>query len=178
MLTDKMMRHRMESGWRAGRPFTACGNGSLPEHTENIRTWLPGLCERLAIRSINDAGAGDLQWSVGIDWDVDYLPFDLIPRDPRVLECDITRQVMPRADAILCRMVLNHLADDPRRISTALQNFEESGARYLIATQFDPPFDNRTRQFQRLDLTERLGPYIDFAKDGNEPNCKLAVWEL
>ncbi|RAX29143.1 UNVERIFIED_CONTAM: hypothetical protein DQE83_28620, partial [Escherichia coli] len=75
------------------------------------REWLPKMAEKYGIESVADAGAGDLHWTPLIDWKVKYLPFDLIPRSRKVKKCDITRTKLPVTDAILCRMVLNHLGD-------------------------------------------------------------------
>jgi hypothetical protein len=176
MLTDAEMHERMVNGWRAGKPFTVCGNGSLPAATENIRRWLPQVCARHGITSVCDAGAGDLQWKHGMQWDVDYRPFDLIPRLPEIRAIDITRDPLPTCDAILCRMVLNHL--DADRITLALNLFKRS-AKYLIATQFDgKDLPQRSPQFMRLDLTKWLGPAVEQISDGLEEPCRLALWRL
>ena len=49
---------------------------------------------------------------------------------------DITRQMLPRADLILCRDCLVHLSFDDIRL--ALRNFHRSGATYLPTTNFGP----------------------------------------
>jgi hypothetical protein len=176
MLTDEEMRARMVNGWRAGWPFTVCGNGSLPEATAVIRGWLPKVCARHAIVTVCDAGAGDLQWMRGMTWDVDYRPFDLIPRRPDVRQADITRDPLPTCDAILCRMVLNHL--DEERVGMALGLFRKS-ARYLIATQFNgEDLPQRSPQFTRLDLRKWLGEPLESARDGREEACRLALWAI
>ena len=178
MLTDSEMHARMAKGWRAGNPETICGNGSTAKHTAEIRAWLPGLVDRYDIRSLNDAGAGDRYWIKKVAWSAPlaYRPFDLIPRSPDVTQIDITREAMPRADAILCRMVLNHL--DDVRIEMALGLFKKSAV-YLIATQFDgDKLPKRSPQFTRCDLRRWLGDPIERCHDGNEPECHLAVWEL
>lgn len=180
MLSDIEMFERMSKGWKAGRhDGTICGNGSTLANTENIREWLPRLVERLDIQAVCDAGAGDLHWISRVQWDVEYQPFDLIPRKPEIQQIDITTQALPECDAILCRMVLNHL--DKERIMMALELFKQS-ALYLIATQFNGEnLPKRSPQFTRLDL--KLAPYnlgepIDSVQDGAEEICSLAVWEL
>ena len=175
MLSDEAMLERMQNGWRAGRPFTVCGNGSLPSATENVRRTLPAWCAKYGIRTVNDAGAGDMRWRDGIAWDVEYRPFDLIVRDPAVTQIDITTQAMSPCDLILCRMVLNHL--DATRVGMALEQFRKSG-RYLAATQFDGPQPQRSPQFKRLDLRDWLGVPIEAVRDGNESDCRLALWRL
>jgi hypothetical protein len=176
MLTDEEMHTRMANGWRAGQPFTVCGNGSLPDATAIIRGWLPNVCMRRGILTICDAGAGDLQWMDGMVWDVEYRPFDLIPRHPDVRRLDITAEPLPTCDAILCRMVLNHLDDE--RVGMALALFRRS-SRYLFATQFNgEDLPQRSPQFMRLDLRKWLGEPIESCRDGREDACRLALWEL
>lgn len=178
MLSDEEMYERMANGWRMGRPFTECGNGSTLEATRTVRDWLPRLIERLGIKTLNDAGAGDLAWISLVKWRsrIHYRPFDLIPRLPQVGQIDITRHAMPPADAILCRMVLNHL--DRPRVEMALAQFKRS-ARYLIATQYQGDrLPQRSIQFQRLDLRDWLGEPLESVPDGLDEYCSLAVWRL
>lgn len=173
-LSDEEMRARMVNGWRMGLPFTVCGNGSTLEATANVRKWLPMIVERYQIKSVVDAGAGDMAWLPHMQWRVAYQPFDLIPRSPEVAQLDITTELLPRADAILCRHVLNHLAE---RIEQALQNLLNSGSTYLIATQYDrgPSY---TKQFQRLDLREWLGEPLDSTPDTSDEFQRLAIWRI
>ncbi len=176
MLSDKDMHERMEKGWRGGKPDgTVCGQGSTMENTRHIREWLPKIVDEYDIFSISDAGAGDMHWIKHIAWDVDYRAFDLIPRRPDVQELDITREALPYCDAVLCRMVLNHLDDE--RVDMALKLFRKS-ARYLLATHFVGGGVQRTRQFMRLDLTKWLGIPLKMCRDGHEDNCQLAIWKL
>ena len=178
MLSDAEMFDRMKNGWRMGRPFTECGNGSTLDATENIRRWLPKMAEKYRIRHINDAGAGDMAWWPHVRWirRIDYTPYDLIPRRADVQQIDITTEAMGLADAILCRMVLNHL--DPERVSMALWLFKQS-ARYLIATQFDKDkLRDQSKEFTRLDLNDWLGKPLEQTPDGQEQGCRLAIWAL
>lgn len=179
MLSDTDMRERMVKGWRAGRPETICGNGSLRAHSILSRAALPEWCERFGITTVCDAGAGDMHYVRGVDWKVEYRAFDLIPRVGGVGFKDITTEALPQCDAILCRMVLNHL-DEPR-ILNALRLFR-STALYLIATQFNgEDLPQRSPQFTRLDLRNApygLGEPLEKVQDGTEPECSLAIWAL
>lgn len=182
MLSDADMHERMAKGWRMGLPDgTVCGNGSTMANTANVRAWLPQIVDEYDFTTINDAGAGDLHWVRKVQWGrpIAYRAFDLIPRVASVAALDITRDVMPPCDAILCRMVLNHL-DEPR-ILLALELFRCS-ARYLIATQFDGEnLPKRSPQFTRLDLRGEpygLGKPLDSVQDAIEPACSLALWRL
>lgn len=168
------MHERMRAGWQMGRPFTVCGNGSTLASTSNVRSWLPRVVEKYGIRSVNDAGAGDMAWIRRVVWAVDYMPFDLVPRHPDVVKWDITTQVLPRADAILCRHVLNHLQE---RIAQTVDLLKASRCDYLIATQYDRG-ENRTLQFQRLDLRPYFGEPLESIADGGDEFCTLALWRL
>lgn len=176
MLSDKEMYNRMVNGWRGGKgEGTVCGQGSMLANTRVIMEWLPAMCQQLRIKTVCDAGAGDLHWVKRIDWPVNYRAFDLIPRHPEVKKLDITAEALPACDAILCRMVLNHLDDE--RVEMALDWFREAGV-YLFATHFEGGGVQRDAQFTRLDLTKWLGPPFASCADGHEPNCRLAVWSL
>lgn len=170
----------MAKGWRAGlSDGTICGNGSTRAHTKNIRAWLPKIVDRYGIKTVCDAGAGDLHWKQGMQWNVDYFPFDLIPRHESIGKLDITTQALPKCDMILCRMVLNHL--DETRIQMALHLFKGS-AEYLCATQFNgEDLPQRSPQFTRLDLRKSpygLGEPLSKVQDGSEDVCSLALWKL
>ena len=132
------MREMFEQGWPASG--TICGWGSEIEHTENIRKQLPDLIKKYNIKSINDAGCGDLNWMSTIDLSgVDYLGYDLVSRDAwnETLKCevlDITQQPMRSADMIICRDVFIHLPN--HLVSKALDLFRLS-AKYLLSTTFN-----------------------------------------
>lgn len=177
MLTDEQMHDRMKNGWRGGLPYgTVCGIGSTLENTANARAWLPSVCHDYGIASVNDAGAGDLTWIRKVDWrGIEVRYFDLIPRSREVLQLDITKQTMPRADAILCRHCLNHL--DEIRVGMAIERFREC-ASFLIATQFDRPEPGDHREFTRLDLRLWLGDSLTSIEDGGAQHCRLAIWKL
>lgn len=178
MLSDDEMRERMSKGWRMGAPETVCGNGSLRANSKASRSALPKWCEKYEIRTVCDAGAGDLHYVKGVEWNVQYRAFDLCPRADGVEPLDVTTQPLPSCDAILCRMVLNHL--DEERILMALGLFRKS-APYLIATQFNgEDLPQRSPQFTRLDLRRYpygLGEPFEAVQDGAESTCQLALWE-
>ena len=174
MLTDDQMMDRMKNGWRAGLPFTVCGNGSTLESTANARAWLPKIAEKYNIRSVVDAGAGDMAWMQHMKWNVAYQPFDLIPRHPDVAQIDITTELLPRADAILCRHVLNHLAE---RLQQTADLFKKSGCEYLIATQYNSgPAINSA--FQRCDLRPYFGDPLESVQDSHDMLQTIAIWRL
>lgn len=179
MLSDEAIYDRMKNGWRSGMPETICGPGSTMQATRFIRKWLPMICEKYGIRTIHDAGAGDLYWIRRVSWgdlEIQYRGFDLIPRHEDVEQWDITKQALPPCDLILCRLVLGHL-DEPRR-QMAIDLFRQS-AKYLAATQFyadDVPKD--AKETVKVDLRPMLGEPLYVIHDGNHSKCRMALWKL
>lgn len=170
MLTD---RERFAKGWGSGKgDGTVCGAGSTIMATSRIRRWLPGMVERHGIRTVCDAGAGDLHWIKLVPWQVEYRPFDLIVRHPSVTELDIVTQPLPACDLILCRAVLNHL--HAPQVGLALGLFAQAG-KYLLATQFE--IQNLTPgDFVNYDLRAfGLGEPLESCPD--HPG-ELALWKL
>jgi hypothetical protein len=143
-MSFEVMLEKMTRGWMSSE--TPCGSGSEIRNTQNIRSLLPEICRDYGIRSVNDAGAGDMRWIRLVGWAVDYRPFDLVPRRPEVTRLDITSEVMPKADLILCRHVLNHLSI--RLAQKAIENFKASGSTYLLMTNNN----NQRRYWSEFDF--------------------------
>jgi hypothetical protein len=120
--------------WESGKPETPCGRGSKFEETEIIRAWLPEIVDAYEIESINDVGCGDQNWIHEIEWphEIKYSGFDVQPRAADVVPLDITMEVLPKADLVLCVYVLNHLR--PKAMQRALGLMQESGSRYLLSS--------------------------------------------
>ena len=119
-------------GWKGGLPETICGSGSTLKSTKKQRGWIPKIIKQYGIKSIADIGAGDLNWIKHIDLTaVKYTAYDLIPRKPEVIRLDITRQVPPKSDMIMCLWVLNHFSMDDAE--NALSNIVKS-CDYLLVT--------------------------------------------
>jgi hypothetical protein len=144
-------RHRREVFQRIydqnlwGDPESVSGIGSGTFATETIRRELPTLFERYGIRSLLDAPCGDFYWMQHIVRSLDrYVGVDIVPQliernsmrhgTSRVsfLCADVSSDPLPTADAVICRDCFIHLPT--RLIRTALANFRESGARYLLLT--------------------------------------------
>lgn len=132
-LTDQELLNKVKKGWQSKE--TPCGSGSTVMNSVHIRTLLPKLVQQHGIHSVVDAGAGDLHWMQLVKWEVAYTPYDLFPRHPDVVKLDITKELLPRADLILCRHVLNHLSI--RMAAAAIDNFRLSGSTYLLMTNCD-----------------------------------------
>lgn len=179
MWTDEDVHRRMTSGWGGGlNRGTPCGAGSTLERTTEIRARLPELVKEYGIRSVCDAGAGDLHWIEHVPWTVDYRAFDLVPRKPQVAVIDISREALPPCDLILCRLVLVHL--DPERAQRALELFRQSG-KYLLATQHNGENRfNRDLQYNEWNLSTEpfgLGEPIESIPDAR-PDSTLSLWRL
>ena len=170
------MYARMRGGWP--EPETICGTGAFVRHTEKIRGWIPAMCAYYKIASLNDAGAGDRNWSKLIEWEkfgIMYRGFDLIPRLPEITQVDITSQALPPAQAVLCRIVLNHLPDE--RIARALDLFRESHE-YLFATQYDDNDSGYGRQFRRINMKKWLGRPVEILHEKAQSEIQLGLWRL
>lgn len=162
-------------GFSGGKPDTLCGRGSRMDRTVNVRKVLPEWIERYGIKTLNDAGAGDLNWISTVNLGADYRGFDIFLRHNSVTQWDITRDALPAADAILCRHVLNHLS--PEQVATVLGLFRQS-AQYLIATTSNGPRNkvNAYGQFVDYDLRDfGLGEPLEQTDD-----CRgyLSLWRM
>ncbi|MBF0190638.1 MAG: hypothetical protein HQL99_05745 [Magnetococcales bacterium] len=149
-------RIHQENQWGANE--TRSGSGSLVSATADLRARLQNALNPLGVRTLVDAGCGDLNWMALLSHALDlYLGFDVVPEiiahnrtlfAARKNHCfnvaDICHEVLPRSDALLCRNTLTHLPDELG--VQALRHFKRSEARYLIATTFP----NATNQTSRL----------------------------
>ena len=125
---------KYKKGWTGGLPETPCGHGSTMRATKAQRNWIPKIIEAYHIQSIADIGAGDLNWikNMGLSAHIEYWAYDLVPRQPEVIEFDLIKEVPAPVDLIMCLWVLNHLPYDA--CQTAINNIKKSGARYLMMT--------------------------------------------
>lgn len=114
-----------------------------------------------------------MHWMSQVDWDADYQPFDLHPRRKEVTKLDISKELLPTCDLILCRHVLIHL--DPERIHKAISLFRQSG-KYLLASQYDDagPFDS-SEQFNKVNMVPLLGEPLERHPDAK---AHIALWRL
>src|SRR5262245_3082575 len=107
-----------------GAATSVSGLGSELPATAALAAALPALLRELKVASLLDAPCGDAAWIHRIGLDVDYTGVDIVPAivEPlqrratagelrgRYLLADITRDPLPRADAVLCRDCLVHLS--------------------------------------------------------------------
>ena len=109
-----------------------CGSGSLFGNTKVTRNLLAMIARKYEIKTVSDAGCGDLSWIGSVDWHVEYTGYDIRKWTPNVVLFDITRDVLPKSDLIICRHVLNHL--ETEMAAEAQSRFTESGSRYILIT--------------------------------------------
>ena len=161
-----------------------------------LRPALAGLIRDLGVRAMVDAGCGEFGWLREVTRGLDlYLGYDIVPelteRNRQMVpdrpghlfaEADITRAVLPRSDAILCRHCFTHLpyAD----ISRALECFRRSGSTWLFATTH-PGCEERDVEpgfWRPVDLAHvrfGLGPPQLLLRDlPGEGSAMLGVWKL
>lgn len=177
------------------------GAGSTFGATDSLRDDLASLFRDLDIRVLSDAACGDASWITGATGDLElYLGFDtvedLIARNLKTCDrlnhffrlADISSDILPRSDAILCRDCLGQLPTSMSLVT--ISNFKSSGSTYLIATTFPNVTENaeqRTGEWRPINLT--LPPYNlpdpirclrERPHDAGDPRSdqSLGVWRL
>lgn len=123
------------------------GPGSSLLQTAEIRRSLPLLFASYEINSMLDAPCGDYNWLRHVDLKLEkYVGIDIVPsiieqnraryenQNRKFFASDVTADFLPQCDLILCRDCLVHLSF--AEISSAILNFCDSGAKYLLITTF------------------------------------------
>ncbi len=132
-----------------GAATSRAGLGSEVAATAALAAGLPPLLARLGVTTLLDAPCGDTRWLPALPG-VAVVGVDIVPAiverarretggDFRV--ADLTRDPLPRADAVLCRDCLVHLSF--ANIARAVANVAASGATWLLTTTFTDFADNR-----------------------------------
>jgi hypothetical protein len=185
-----------------GAPASVSGLGSEIEATATLRTELPQLFDKLGVTSLLDAPCGDAGWITRADPRVRIVGVDIVPALIGRLQAraiakeikgeyrlaDISRDALPRCDAILCRDALVHLSF--ANIARTVANFRKSGAAWLIVTTFPEWQTNhdcedgdwRALNFERAPF--RWGPPVELLNEncteagGGWRDKSLGVWRL
>jgi 2-polyprenyl-3-methyl-5-hydroxy-6-metoxy-1,4-benzoquinol methylase len=145
-LAQRFQRIHDRNLW--GAAASSSGLGSEMDATAALRAELPRLLARLGAASLLDAPCGDAGWINAADLNMRLVGVDIVPALVEQLQAlaatgdisgeyhlaDITRDTLPRCDAILCRDCVVHLSF--ANIERAVANFKKSGATWLIATTF------------------------------------------
>jgi hypothetical protein len=185
-----------------GAAASTSGLGSEIDATAVLRAELPRLFQELGVTSLLDAPCGDAGWINAANLGLRYEGVDIVPALIERLRvraaagtikgqyhlADITADVLPRCDAILCRDALVHLSF--ANIERAVANFRSSGAKWLIATTF-PEWqvncdcedgDWRALNFERAPFN--WGPPVELLNEncleagGGWRDKSLGVWEI
>ena len=146
-LADRFQRIYRSNLW--GADTSVSGLGSERRATASLCLGFQGVARELGIASLLDAPCGDAGWiemALG-ELELRYLGVDIVPEiiaklneravknGPGLFQCaDITGDVLPYADAILCRDCLVHLSFE--NIRRAVANFQRTGSSYLLTTTF------------------------------------------
>jgi len=127
---------------------TISGTGSTKEQTNVLANELGHMIKELGIKSILDAGCGDLNWIKDVNMNGSkYIGVDIVDRiilDSRQkfmnkekmdFYCmDIIADPSPCVDLIICRDTLVQLPYT--EIMLILSNFKKSGSKYILMTHF------------------------------------------
>jgi SAM-dependent methyltransferase len=199
-LAQRFQRIHDTNLWGASASIS--GLGSEIDATAVLRAELPGLLEGLGVRSLLDAPCGDASWINHADLGTRYVGVDIVAALIENLRAaaaagkikgeyhlaDITRDPLPRCDAILCRDCLVHLSF--ANIERAVANFRTSGAVWLIATTFpewQSNSDCEDGDWRALNFELKpfdLGPPVELLNEncleagGGWRDKSLGVWRL
>lgn len=128
-------------------PDSISGAGASRDQTLALETELPVLLQHLGVRHLLDLPCGDFSWMQHVTLPVtQYTGADIVPDlvaanqqrygtpHRRFIHCDLTTDLLPDADLMLCRDCFVHLSFAD--ISRAFQNLRQSHIRYLLTTTF------------------------------------------
>ena len=113
--------------------------------TQNIRNVLPDVLEEFQIKTLVDAPCGDRNWIRTIDYsfetytgvDIEHDMIETLKTEfpnYNFLVRDITTEILPSADALLCRDFFVHLPLN--LIWSALTRIKLAGFKYIVTTSF------------------------------------------
>jgi hypothetical protein len=134
-------------------PESRSGVGSTLDSTRVLRAELPIALYRLEARVLLDVPCGDFTWMEHVDLSgIEYIGGDIVPsiiennqrlhanQSRRFVGLDLTRDILPDADVLLCRDCLVHLSY--ANIRAVLANIARSNIRYVLMTSFPGRGDN------------------------------------
>lgn len=138
---------------RWGSSETISGGGSTLFATEMLRDTLVRLFTQLNIRTLVDAPCGDMNWMRHVKYPFEkYIGVDVVPMIIDQLRTqefpsqyhfqvgNIVTDILPAADAVLCRECLVHLPFTA--IYEAYANWKKAGFNYVFATTFPEETEN------------------------------------
>ncbi len=182
-----------------GNDESVSGWGSTLTYTAHLRSQLPALFEKYAVKSVFDAPCGDFNWMRHVLQanELTYTGGDIVEpliaahnekfgsSATRFIHINLIVEKFPLSDLMICRDCLFHLSFRDTR--SVLQNFVDSGIPYLLTTTYvnNGLFENKdiqTGDFRLIDLFS--APYIlprdvgfrvdDFQPP--EPKREMCLW--
>jgi 2-polyprenyl-3-methyl-5-hydroxy-6-metoxy-1,4-benzoquinol methylase len=185
-------------GWRNDESVS--GSGSMLRNAKNIVELLPIIFQQYNIRTVLDIPCGDFNWMKQVRLDeVKYIGCDIVGKlvennqrkhsnkQLSFLVADITEDVLPRVDLILCRDCLVHFSN--KDVLRALRNVIKSGSSFLLVTTF-PDHENRdivtgnwrplNLQSPPFNLPEPVRIFFEGCDevDGQYKDKALALWNI
>ena len=188
---------------RWGSAESVSGPGAELRQTREVREAVTRLLALYNIRTVVDAGCGDFNWMRHVpgisqlDWYVGLdVVRDLAERNQRnygnerfsFRHADITRDVLPAADLVICRDCMVHLSTPD--VLALLAAIRRSGSGYLLATTYPQVTDNHdTADGQWRPLNLQAPPFglaepiefidTEFTDNGRfHPGNGLGLWRL
>ena len=130
-----------------GDSHSVSGPGSNLKNTEILRKELPIILKELDIKTLLDIPCGDYFWMKEIILPIDfYIGADIVDNivernkslyenDKRkFINLDITKDKLPKTDAIFCRDCLPHFSI--KLIKASLRSIKQSGAKYFFTSTY------------------------------------------
>ncbi|MFJ4677224.1 class I SAM-dependent methyltransferase [Kitasatospora sp. NPDC088783] len=186
-----------------GSPESVSGPGSELRQTKAVRAALASILARYPIRTITDAGCGDVNWIRHVDG-FDQLDAyvgldvvaDLVRRNQErhgsewvsFRQADLSRDEIPAGDLVIARDCLVHLTH--HEVLAFLCRVVNSGSSYLLATTYADLAENRdTADTHWRPLNLQAAPFhlpepvehfdTDFTDDGrHHPGNGLGLWKI
>lgn len=163
-------------------PESRSGVGSTLDSTRVLRNGIPMALRQLEARVLLDVPCGDFTWMEHVDLSgVEYIGGDIVPsiveknqrlhagESRRFVVLDLTRDILPDADVLLCRDCLVHLSY--ANIRAVLANVARSNIRYVLMTSFPGRRDN-------YDVADGDWRALDFqTRPFSFPEPRLAIVE-
>ncbi len=178
------------------------GIGSSVDVAENIIKNLKTVLIKLDIKTILDIPCGDFNWMNQVDLtELNYIGADIVSEliienskkfergNVKFKHIDLIRDILPKADIVLCRDSLVHFSYD--HIFKSLDNIKRSNSKYLMTTSFlkqSLNYNINTGDWRPLNLEKppfNFPKPIMFVEEFNETGFRkeskhkiLAVWKI
>ncbi len=132
-----------KNAWGSEESFS--GPGSTLAYTTRFRRLLPSILHSLEIKTLLDAPCGDCNWISRVDLSgIDYTGADIVGKiieinktkfpDKKFIIADITKDKLPKTDAVICRDCFIHLQN--RQVIKSIKNFKRCGIKYILTNTY------------------------------------------